>query len=106
MVKWERYRVRSILHAPSTKFPDNFNRNFISSTVYVEISIPIARTRNKKWTIVDSTKGCGKMLEMSVLIPILLFDAEAWTRTTCDESALGISERKVLHKICGPLRVS
>lgn len=39
-----------------------------------------------------------------LVVPILLYDAEAWTMTTFDDQALGVFEGKFLGKICGPLR--
>ncbi|XP_049315624.1 uncharacterized protein LOC125779109 [Bactrocera dorsalis] len=44
-------------------------------------------------------------LYKSLIIPVLLYGAEAWTMSTTDESTLRVFERKVLRKIYGPLRV-
>jgi len=45
------------------------------------------------------TKIC---LYKSLIMPVLLYGAEAWTLTTADEQALGVFERKILRKIYGP----
>ncbi|WP_215796742.1 hypothetical protein, partial [Vibrio anguillarum] len=44
-------------------------------------------------------------LYKSLIIPVLLYGAEAWTVSTSDETALGVFERKVLRKIYGPLNI-
>ena len=45
------------------------------------------------------TKTC---LYKTLIMPVLLYGAEAWTLSTADEQALGVFERKVLRKIYGP----
>jgi len=45
------------------------------------------------------TKIC---MYKSLIMPVLLYGAEAWTLTTADEQALGVFERKILRKIYGP----
>ncbi|XP_054086050.1 putative uncharacterized transposon-derived protein F52C9.6 isoform X2 [Zeugodacus cucurbitae] len=44
-------------------------------------------------------------LYKSLIIPVLMYGAEAWTMTTSDETTLGVFERKVLRKIYGPLNI-
>ena len=38
----------------------------------------------------------------SLIMPVLLYGAEAWTLSKSDEHALGVFERKILRKIYGP----
>ena len=45
------------------------------------------------------TKIC---LYKSLILPVLLYGGETWTLTSSDEQALGVFERKILHKIYGP----
>lgn len=42
----------------------------------------------------------------ALILPVLLYGAEAWTLTAADENRLGTFERKVLRKIYGPLCVN
>ena len=42
------------------------------------------------------TKIC---LYKPLILPVLLYGAEAWTLTSADEQALGVFERKILRKI-------
>ena len=44
-------------------------------------------------------------LYKTLILPVLLYGAEAWVVTQSDAAALGVFERKVLRKIFGPLRV-
>ena len=44
-------------------------------------------------------------LYKSLIMPVLVYGAEAWTMKASDEAALGVFERKILRKIYGPLRV-
>ena len=43
--------------------------------------------------------------EMTLILPVILCGAEAWTLLSTDAAALRVFERKVLHKIFGPVRV-
>ena len=45
-------------------------------------------------------------LYKSLIMPVLLYGAEAWTMTNTDEKALGAFERKILRKIYGPICVA
>ncbi|MGC8789873.1 MAG: hypothetical protein ACP5QM_08215, partial [Caldisericum sp.] len=38
----------------------------------------------------------------SLIKPLLLYGAEAWTLTKSDEHSLGVFEKKILRKIYGP----
>ena len=42
-------------------------------------------------------------LYKTLIIPVLLYGAEAWTLSSTDERALGVFERKVLRRIYGPI---
>lgn len=44
-------------------------------------------------------------LYKTLIIPVLLYGAEAWTMTQSDAAALGVFERKILRKIFGPICV-
>ncbi|XP_054085666.1 LINE-1 retrotransposable element ORF2 protein isoform X1 [Zeugodacus cucurbitae] len=44
-------------------------------------------------------------LYKSLIIPVLLYGAEAWTMSTSDETTLGVFERKILRKIYGPQNI-
>ena len=44
-------------------------------------------------------------LYKTLVIPVLLYGAEAWVVSQADAAALGVFERKVLRKIFGPFRV-
>ena len=44
-------------------------------------------------------------LYKTLIIPVLLYGAEAWVMTQSDAAALGVFERKILRKIFGPVRV-
>ena len=44
-------------------------------------------------------------LYKTLIIPVLLYGAEAWVVSQTDAAALGVFERKVLRKIFGPVRV-
>jgi sorting nexin-29 len=44
-------------------------------------------------------------LYKALIIPVLLYGAEAWTVTQSDAAALGVFERKILRKIFGPVCV-
>jgi len=45
-------------------------------------------------------------LYKSLILPVLLYGAEAWTLNTKDERMLGAFERKLLRKIYGPICVN
>ena len=42
-------------------------------------------------------------LYKTLIIPVLLYGAEAWTLSAADEKSLGTFERKILRKIFGPI---
>ena len=44
-------------------------------------------------------------LYKSLILPVLLYGAEAWTLRTTEKQMLGAFERKILRRIFGPLRV-
>lgn len=44
-------------------------------------------------------------LYKTLILPVLLYGAEAWTMTAADEQSLGTFERKILRKIFGPICV-
>ena len=41
-------------------------------------------------------------VDITLILPVLLYGAETWTLTSSDEEALGVFERKILRKIYGP----
>ena len=45
------------------------------------------------------------ILQKTLILPALLYDAEAWTLLSTDAVALRVFERKVLRKTFGPVRV-
>ena len=51
--------------------------------------------------------SCATKLRLykSLILPVLVYGAEAWTLSNTDAAALGVVERKVLRKIFGPVRV-
>jgi hypothetical protein len=57
------------------------------------------RRQLSKRALSRKTKNC---LYKSLIMPVLLYGAEAWTLTTADEQSLRVFERKILRKIYGP----
>ncbi|XP_053968149.1 uncharacterized protein LOC128869602 [Anastrepha ludens] len=56
-----------------------------------------------------SSRALSRMTKLTLyktlIIPVLLYGAEAWVVSQSDAAALGVFERKVLRKIFGPMRV-
>ena len=56
-----------------------------------------------------SSRALSRMTKLTLyktlIIPVLLYGAEAWVVSQSDAAALGVFERKVLRKIFGPVRV-
>ena len=54
----------------------------------------------------DLSRTTKLILYKTLILPVLLYGAEAWTLlSTDDAAALRVFERKVLRKIFGPVRV-
>ena len=59
----------------------------------------VLRKQLSKKALPWRTKIC---LYMSLILPVLICDAETWTMTSSAEQALGVFERKIIRKIYGP----
>ena len=53
----------------------------------------------------DLSRTTKLILYKTLILPVLLYGAEAWTLLSTDAAALRVFERKVLRKIFGPVRV-
>ena len=53
----------------------------------------------------DLPRATKLTLHKALILPVLLYGAEAWTLTSTDATALEVFERKVLRRIFGPVRV-
>ena len=53
----------------------------------------------------DLSRTTKLILYKTLILPVLLYGAEAWTLLSTDVAALRVFERKVLRKIFGPVRV-
>ena len=53
----------------------------------------------------DLSRTTKLILYKTLILPVLLYGAEAWTLLSTDAAALRVFERKVLSKIFGPVRV-
>ena len=60
---------------------------------------------NKQLRNRDLSRATKLTLYKTLILPVLLYGAEAWTLTRNDAAVLRVFERKVLRKIFGPLRV-
>ena len=60
---------------------------------------------NRQLSSRDLSRTTKFTLYKPVILPVLLYGAEAWTLSSTDAAALGVFERKVLRKIFGPVRV-
>ena len=60
---------------------------------------------NKKLSSRNLSRATKLALHKALILPVLLYGAEAWTLSSIDAAALGEFERKVLLKIFCPLRV-
>ena len=53
----------------------------------------------------DLSRSTKLILYKTLILPVLLYGAEAWTLLNNDAAAFRVFERKVLRKIFGPVRV-
>ena len=49
--------------------------------------------------VVDLSRVTKLTLYKALILPVLLYGAEAWTLSSADAAALGVFERKLLRKI-------
>ncbi|XP_062134127.1 uncharacterized protein LOC133850333 [Drosophila sulfurigaster albostrigata] len=53
----------------------------------------------------DLSRRTKLALYKTLILPVLLYGAEAWVVSMTDAAALGVFERKILRKIFGPVRI-
>ena len=60
---------------------------------------------NRQLSSRDFSRATKLTLYKAIILPVLLYGAEAWTLSNTDADALRVFDRKVMRKIFGPLRV-
>jgi hypothetical protein len=58
------------------------------------VNIIKARNINRKYKVI---------VYKTLIKPVLMFGAETWVLSKADELCLGVFERKILRRICGPI---
>ena len=70
-----------------------------------DVSLEISIGLNRQLSSRDLSSVTKLTLYKALILPVLLYGAEAWTLASTNAAALRVLERKVLRKIFSPVRV-